>query len=175
MRLVLDVEEILREFHYSCLTFGGSTDMLLFEDENLLGAVAVFDSPDILLSNWSSVQQSFLESNAPHLRRAAEKSWNCYMVLLCPEPIAKDLESSLAVIEEDFASTRKIARCGLSTKEDVRRALLPLLPLQQVVTVGDDMQPDLQSRLTELPPDALAALFGNSSPSEIAAMLLEEK
>ena len=79
------------------------------------------------------------------------------------------------MIEEDFVSTRKIARCGLSTKEDVRRALLPLLPLQQIVTVGGDMQPDLRSRLTELPSDALAALFGTSSPPEIAAMLLEEK
>ena len=175
MRLVLDVEEILQESHYSCLTSDSSIDMLLFEDENLLGAVAVFESPEILLAKWVSVQQSFLESNAPHLRRAAEKSWNCYMVLLCPEPIAKELESRLAVIEEDFVSTRKIARCGLSTKEDVRRALLPLLPLQQIVTVGGNMQPDLRSRLTELPSDALAALFGTSSPPEIAAMLLEEK
>jgi hypothetical protein len=61
MRLMLDVEEILRESDYACIAFGDGDDMLLFEDENLLGVVATFESAEGLLENWTSIQQSFLE------------------------------------------------------------------------------------------------------------------
>jgi len=78
-------------------------------------------------------------------------------------------------IEEDLERTRKIAACGLTTRDDVVTALLPLLPLQyQPLLDSEDL--DLTRRLrkriaTIAPTAANAALDDAVSPAEVVRIL----
>ena len=79
----------------------------------------------------------------------------------------------LLSIEEDFQSTRKIAQSNLMSPADVTRALLPLLPIQNLVELRQD---DPLARLRDRVGDkVMAALERIKSTDELASVFLNLK
>ena len=110
------------------------------------------------------------------MRSVPLKAWNAYSVFLTREDL-KDafLQAAFVAIEENFQGTRKIARAGLISHTDVVRALFPLLPIQNRVTLAsEDLFNRLQNRV-ELPKRSLVSLLKGVDSKEITKILLEEE
>lgn len=168
MFLVHEAEQLLTQAGYSCQFKAGNESLLYFEDECLLGAVASFDTVSTLISEWAKVQSDFLHANSAQLRRATEKAWNCYTLLLSPETPSPEHAVALAAIEEDFVATRKVARGGILTATDLQRAIMTLLPLQATPVMDERLTPDLASRLSDLPDEVVQMILGDGSAQDIA-------
>lgn len=176
MVLIDEAQIILNEAGYKTKYPAEMDNVFYFEDRSLLGFVAVCSSVDELIQNWREKEGEFLKRHARRLRDVPQKAWNAYSVFLTREEI-KDtrMRAKLLTIEEDFQGTRKIARVGLVSHADVVRALFPLLPIQNRVTlVSEDLFMRLRDRV-ELPQRLLLALFKGVDSKEIARILLEEE
>ena len=149
------------------------TEVLYFEDDSLFGSINVFDNVDALLSNWQRRQEDFLKINAIRIRNSP-KAWNAYSIFLTPSGCGNEERTKLLAIEEDFRGTRKIARSSVFTRQDLIRALLPLLPIQYLVTLisGDSMKM-LRTRLN-LSEVEKSTLLGEYTPREVVSIFLGE-
>lgn len=167
-------EVLLRSVGYETWTWpGGSVPVVCFENATIVGFLHVFESGESLLATWQQVQQVTLARHAATLRAAGAKAWNVYALFMTggSDPsLARRIER----IEEDFAMTRKIARAGLRTTSDLRRALLPLMPVLSAPVIGGaDYRARLRARLSDVPDDAVAAFLGGASGSDVARILLD--
>lgn len=145
-----------------------------FEDNSVLGVVFVYENGPALLGSWADDQQGFLTANASKLRGAPNKAWNLYSVFLTPSEAQEAETHQIALIEEDFRATRKIAKANVATNHDATIALLPLLPLQNEVSLGvPDVEKDLKERL-ELSPAAWEALIDRKDPKLLARVLVKD-
>ena len=175
MPLSQQVNDILSASGYSVERADRAGDELHFEDYSLFGYVRVYESVRSLLDNWRTDQDRFLSSHAPFLRKAQHKAWNCYAIYLTEAELETNLKLRLLEIEEDFVSTRKIARTGVTTEDAVRRALYSLLPLQNSVAAKVNTgESDLTARLHDWPSEAIKALFGLGTAEDIIELLLEK-
>jgi outer membrane protein TolC len=78
-------------------------------------------------------------------------------------------------IEEDFALTRKIARAGVRTQDDLERTLLPLTAIRAQPLISEtDFEDRLRARLKDVSPSVLAAFLGTAPPEEVARILAEK-
>jgi hypothetical protein len=149
----------------------------LFEDDALLGFVHVSESADAIIDGWRALQDHFLRRNARNLTASGKKSWNLYSVFLTESPATSQQQHFLLRIEEDFTSTRKVARAGLVAVSDVCAALLPLIPLQRAVALPQDYS---TAKLRELlqpvfPGQTLEAFLSDDQPLTAAEALLSER
>jgi hypothetical protein len=150
MSILDDARKLLESVGYSTIS-GQTNDTFSFEDSALLGFVWGAPSVDALLEGWQRRQDDFLSLRNRELRRAREKSWNVYAVLLTEDEPEEKQFAELAAIEEDFRGTRKIARGGLRATFQISRALLPLLPIQNSLSLGDiDATSRLRARLSSI-------------------------
>jgi hypothetical protein len=109
------------------------------------------------------------------LRRAGQKAWNTYVVLLASSEADYGASVGLSAIEEDLAGTRKIARAGIADIADLREALLPLLPLQSAPVLEPvDVLAEIRQRATELPARAVDA-FLSTADDAVVIQILEEQ
>ena len=139
---------------------------IAFEDEVVTGLVCIFATPESLIADWQSAELSLLKRFAHNLRQAGEKSWNVYCVFLCNATATEDQERPVRWIEEDLNRTRKIAACGIGTRDDLIRALLPLLPLQHQPSVEmDDATERLRSRIQAIVGVAHDVVLDGSVPA----------
>ena len=176
MSLLRDIDTVLQNAGYRVLSSASNPAILYFEDHSLVGLVAAYPTTDDLLSNWRKTQDTFLQGHAMVLRAAAQKAWNCYTVHLTQEGARPDQLQHLFNIEEDFTSTRKIARAGITTQTDVSRALYPLLPVQNLVQMHTSSEAaDLGVRLHDWPAPAITALLGNARFDDVLELLLGEE
>lgn len=78
-------------------------------------------------------------------------------------------------IEEDLEKTRKIAACGVASREELLRALLPVLPLQyQPVLRPENVTERLESRIRNIAPTAFDFVLDQSvHPAEVVKLLGE--
>jgi len=144
-----------------------------FEDANLLGGGFVYENVDELLQGWESRQDRFLAEYAGRLRAVPDKLWNIYTVHLTAEACLSSKATALFNVEENFRGTRKLARAGIISKEQVQSALLALLPIQSLVEVGNqDANQIARERLSAIHP-AFRSLFDDVTPAELAARLWE--
>jgi hypothetical protein len=175
MDIATQAEIALRRAGYETwLWTGVSPAVTCFENAALIGFVHVFSSVEELLARWEAAQQAVLFRHSAALRAAGAKAWNVYSVFLAEE---KALTNRRAVerIEENFALTRKIARDGVRTQDDVERALLPLAAVKAQPILSDtDFQDRLRSRLKNVSADVLAAFLGAASAEEVARILAEK-
>lgn len=144
-----------------------------FEDANILGVLHVLDSVDQILSDWESLQDRFLQENAPRLVIDPFKAWNCYSAFITSGPPGKDDASKLFAIEENFRGTRKLVRAGVTNRTEVEAALAPLLPLRRLLTLEPE---NIRVRLAERLGDSsspLQGLLSDTDIEKIAAALLE--
>ena len=174
MSLQQHVERCLRTEGYRIQTSAERPSTIYFEDYSLFGFCTVYESAGSLLEGWNRNQDEFLKKNAPFLRHADRKAWNCYTVHLTQARPTDAESQALFGIEEDFASTRKIARANLATEIDVQCALYPLIPIQNLLkmqTARSDL--DIAQRFHDWPDAALKALLGDGTAEDITELLLE--
>ena len=76
-------------------------------------------------------------------------------------------------IEEDLERTRKIAACGIASREELVRVLLPVLPLQyQPELRAEDVTERLRRRIAAIAPNVVeVALDEAVSPVEVVRIL----
>jgi hypothetical protein len=171
MPLFEEARTILEKEGYQTLPAKEGTNVFYFEDDVLLGFVAVHRTGDSIVTNWQREQDAFLQSNAGRLRPAAQKAWNVYSVFLTPESCTSTIRAALIKIEEDFTSTRKIARSGLTNPTEITRALLPLLRIQKRPTPGlENLRTRLQERLN-MGDEEVSLLLQPSKVADIVKMV----
>jgi hypothetical protein len=172
MDIGTQTEIILREAGFETWPWsGGVVPVTCFEDAAVAGFVHLFGSAQDLLARWEQAQYATLNRHSVPLRSAGAKAWNVYTIFLAeggtPE-IARHIER----IEEDFSMARKIARGDIRSVDDLRAALLPLLPIQGQPSLGESHYSErLRSRLRELPPAVVEAFIGPASAADVAHML----
>lgn len=158
---------------YSVAPMGGE---LRFEDISILGFVVEFSTVEQLLDGWQQVQDRFLRESAVALRRDRRKAWNVYSVLLTPERASREQSRALVSVEEDFQSTRKLARAGIATDGDVEEGVAALLPIRHRVSLSSENALELlQSRLVTLPSDAVRLLLAGGSGENFADALVRDE
>jgi hypothetical protein len=150
------MQAVLQEANFTThLTSINRSAVVHFEDDTLMGFGCIFDEPDELLRRWKTSETSLLTRYAPTLRLAGDKAWNVYSVFLCGSVSDPLTSRQVRWIEEDLDRTRKIAACGISTRDDLMRALLPILPLQyQAVLRPEDVTERLKRRILNIAPKA---------------------
>jgi hypothetical protein len=157
------------------LTSMDRSSIVCFEDDTVAGFGLVFDSPELLLEHWKVKETALLKRYAPSLRVAGEKAWNIYCLFVCAAPADLIQSREVRWIEEDLERTRKIAACGVRSREDLMRALLPVLPLQyQPQLRPEDVTERLESRIRVILPKAPHIVLDQSvSLAEVVKLLGE--
>jgi hypothetical protein len=175
MDIATQVEIVLREAGYETWPWTGvSPAVTCFENSAVIGFVHVFSSADELLARWEAAQQTVLSRHSATLRAAGTKAWNVYSVFLA-EKQAPTQQRAVERIEENFALTRKIARAGVRTQDDVESALLPLTVVKAQPILSDtDFQDRLRARLQDVSEDVLTAFLGTTNAEEVAKILAEK-
>lgn len=172
--LFSSVQVVLREAGFTMrLTSVDRSPIACFEDDTLMGFACVFDDPAGLLTRWKTTEMSLLTRHAASLRAAGEKAWNVYCIFLCGSAVDSTLNRQVRWIEEDLERTRKIAACGLASREDLVRALLPVLPLQhQPALRQEDATERLQRRIRAITPKAWNIVLDEAvSAAEVVRLL----
>ena len=148
-----------------------------FEDDAVMGFVCLFEDVTSLLHDWRNLETKLLTRHASSLQRAGDKTWNVYSIFLSPGP-ANDVQArEVRWIEEDLERTRKLAACGLSSREDVITALLPLLPIQrqpQLDSEDFDLTQRLGKRIASIAPEGAKAVLNNEVAPAVVVRLLGE-
>lgn len=173
MRILEHARELLGHNGYQVsMEANDRQPQLLFENLSVFGFVVDFGSTQELVAGWAATQEQFLRRYSRALQLHPTKAWNAYGVFLTAEKGNPVATSQLGAIEEDFNATRKIARAGVATSDDVRRALAPLLTVSHArVLEGVNVEKRVGSLL---PPALRSALIDDQSPQLIADLLEEE-
>ena len=176
MDILEEAHAILSSAKYQTRRSETSASLMYFEDHTLYGFVSVCQNLQMIIENWESSQDAFLATYAECFRNAPRKSWNAYSIFLTAEKCLSDADRvEVRKIEEDFRSTRKIVGCGLNSQSDIKRALLPLLPVTNIVPLApEDLIKRLKERLSMLSDTQAAALLNNSEAEYLVSLLLEE-
>jgi hypothetical protein len=168
------MQGVLREARFTTrLASVERSPIVCFEDDTLMGFGCVFDDPGSLLSRWKATEMSILTRFAANFRAAGEKAWNVYCIFLCSSAADSIENRQVRWIEEDLEHTRKIAGCGLASREDLVRILLPLLPLQyQPALHTEDVTERLQRRIRTIAPRASEVVLDEAvSAAEVVRLL----
>lgn len=175
MSLLTDTELILSEAGYACSRSAVLAEAIEFEDDTLLGFVSFYESVEALLLNWRPDLDRFLTHHAVVLRGATQKVWNCYSAFLTSAGnIATDERSLLWKVEEDFTSSRKIARSNVRTIPDIRSALLPILPIANLLSLPRlPNRAEIAAGLRSLQPGIRNRLLAGDAARQIANTLVE--
>jgi hypothetical protein len=174
MNLLYEAQLILEEANYY-VRAGTKEDTCFFEDQSLYGFIIVSPTVADILGRWETEQDAFLKAHADTIRANPGKAWNAYSVFLTWEHSSENAnaaEIKLLQIEEDFRGTRKIAGSGVVSPDDVRRALRPLLPIENKVKMTSAFPPKLEDKLSFLSQAEISALLTKGVPEVIAASLL---
>jgi len=175
MDIATQVEIVLRGTGYETWPWTGvSPAVICFENAALIGFVHVFSSAEELLARWEAAQQTVLSRHGAVLRAAGAKAWNVYSVFLAEEH-SPTQQRAVERIEENFSLTRKIARAGVRTQDDIERALLPLTAVKAQPILSDtDFEDRLRARLKDVSGDVLMAFLGATNAEEVAKILVEK-
>jgi hypothetical protein len=144
----------------------------VFENGTVIGFVLTYDHASDLIHHWERDSNRVVADFQLMLRRAGQKAWNAYVVLLAREANDDHTSVALSAIEEDLVGTRKIARAGLKDSGDVRAALLPLLPLQSAPKLeAVDMISEIRLRTTEIPQRSIEAFLSSADESVVLQVM----
>ena len=173
MDLIREAKVVLENNGYS-VEISSQENILYFEDISVLGFLSVYQDVHSIVAGWEKDQDEFLKQHASCIRNAQAKAWNVYSIFLTREDSPPQKKTELVRIEEDFRSTRKIARCNLKTRQDLTRCLLSLLPIQHSITMmPEDLILRLRSRLS-LSSALTDMLLGDATSDDILRGLSEE-
>ena len=155
----------------------------LFEDPYGIVALHVYDTWRQLRDHWNVAQGLLVDEISAHLTRPEPKLWEGYLVLLTGGPTLDDERREVDQLRYDTNRLRKLVATGyeLETLNDVRNALLPLLPLDvdSSLLTGSGLLDRLPELLAEHRIDpsvtatVVAAFLGNESMVEKLHQLRE--
>jgi hypothetical protein len=149
---------------------------LTFESETVLGFIVAYEDCTQLLDGWRADMDALVTENQLGLRRALSKAWNTYTLFLAAAAANYGEKVALSKIEEDLVGTRKLARAGIADLEDLRAALLPLLPIQNAPHLeAVDMSAEIRLRTTELPTHVVDAFLAPRAQETAVAQIFEEE
>jgi hypothetical protein len=152
----------------------GDRTILAFEGTTVIGFVAFYSSVGDLIARWQADSSIIVDAHRLSLRLAQSKAWNTYMIFLTDALPSDPETASLIAIEEDLTGTRKIARAGIRSTDDVQSALLPLLPIQNAPRLeAIDMKAEIAIRTSGLSPSLMEAFLSNT-PETVVAQRLED-
>jgi hypothetical protein len=175
MDLRLESESILENSGYRVRESLEDLPMIYFEDSSLVGFISIEPSCQGLLKTWKTKQDAFLQNNAQRFRSASYKAWNAYSVFLTDDTCSAEEKNELRLIEEDFRGTRKIAVANLVTREDLRRALYPLLPIQNLMSLQGRNASDLLFERLPLTESQKTAFLTDESAEQFVKHLIDEE
>lgn len=172
MDIPSQTEILLRDAgYYTASWSGGLLPVVVFENQAVAGFAHVFPNGEALLKGWVEAQRLVLDRYALALRGAGQKAWNVYSVFLAETATADEVRI-IERIDEDFALTRKIARANLQSTDELRAALLPLLPIQSRVGMEPSHYNELlRNRLKDVPSPVVEAFLGAAGAPDVAHML----
>ena len=109
----------------------------LFEDPYSIVALLVYENWGELRDTWTDAQGSLTELISANVRRGEPKAWDGYLVVLTSASAGAET-SIVDQIRYDVTRVRKLVATAddLLELSDVRRILLPLLPLRSGLTVS---------------------------------------
>jgi hypothetical protein len=173
--ILLRSAQILRTVGFATMrTTFKERQALLFEDQTVIGFILPYASTKDLLQRWADDSRAAVAQYQFGLRRAGQKAWNAYIVLLAAGEIASPNSAALSAIEEDLVGTRKIARGGIDDESSLRNALLSLLPLQAAPMLeAVDIPAEVRQRTTELPSRAVDAFLSRVEEAVVLQVLEE--
>jgi hypothetical protein len=167
---------LLREARFTThLDLMDKSSIVCFEDDVITGFGRVFEDPASLVQSWKATEMSLLLRYAKSLHTAQEKAWNVYCIFLCGPSASSPEARQIRWIEEDLERTRKVAACGISSREELINVLLPVLPLQyQPLLTVEDVTERLLARIRTIAPKASEVVLNNSvSATEIVRLIGE--
>jgi hypothetical protein len=174
---MIDLSKIVQEqlFHagYS-VGLGDDADapFIMFENASVLGFVLFYPDAGALIERWRGSSERVLKAAQFALRRAEEKSWNTYLLLLAEGSGTYGQSITLGTIEEDLVGTRKIARAGIASVDDAHAALLPLLPIQNAPQLDAvDMPTEIRLRTSELGSNLVEAFLSGATEATLSQLL----
>lgn len=125
----------------------------VFEDRYGIVAVCVFNSWGSLVQDWPVAQGQLVALMSETLRRPEPKAWEGYLVLMTPGLMPLGDRTLINRMRADTNRVRKLVADGdeLSTLEDIRTFLLPLVPLEmdESLSGGKDLLESLPELLQE--------------------------
>ena len=169
-----EIISILQDDGYRVQENFDGISALYFEDSTIMGFASIEENHYAILQNWKRSQDEFLRLNAKSLRSSPVKAWNAYSIFLTAASCSEEEKRELYLIEEDFQGTRKIARSEVLTRDDLTRALYPILAIRNIAPLR--MEEPLERLWTKvsLPPKVRDAFLSESSPEELADLLLAD-
>lgn len=175
MDIASQTEILLRDAGYETWVWTGPlAPVVLFESQTVAGFVHVFADGQTLLNTWFEAQRQTLDRHALVLRGAGDKAWNIYAVFLAGTATLEEVRE-IERLDEDFALTRKIGRANLQTSDELRTALLPLLPIQSSgVAEAPRFEDLLRGRVKNVPEKVVEAFLGPAKAPDVAHMLETE-
>lgn len=151
--VIAEVDAVLQKSNYAVKDTADIREItveqaVLAEDEFGIVFVIVTDTAQDIANHWADYQAQLVDYLNTKLTKLDPKIWEAYMVLLTPSITPRDLFSQLERIRLDTSRIRKLVVTGeqLNALSDVSRALLPVLPLQDI----DAARPEI-SLLESLP------------------------
>jgi len=172
MNIMHYARAVLEEAKYDTFEQSPTEDVFYFEDNSVLGFVKNCESVSTILSSWESIQDSFLKQYALRLRSETNKSWNVYSIYLSKDECSEEQKRKIFEIEENFRGTRKLVRTGIKSRSDIRNALLPLLPIQNLLSLRtEDIEQRLRERLSPDGSNPLVELLGPKTVKELTRNL----
>jgi hypothetical protein len=108
----------------------------LFEDPYGIVALQLYETWDQLIQDWHVAQGQLVDLISEHLSRPEPKAWEGYLVVFTTGLLTGEDRTSVVNLRYDTNRVRKLVATGeeLETLDDVRTALLPLLPLDLEAT-----------------------------------------
>lgn len=138
----------------------------IFEDFYGIIALHIYNAWGQLTEDWPVAQGQLVDLISEHLTRPEPKAWEGYLALFTIGPSMMDDRTSVVELRYDTNRVRKLVSTGedLQTLDDVRTALLPLLPL--------DAEPPSAARagVLDLLPDLMA---DEELPRELIEVLVD--
>ena len=110
-----------------------ATASRVYEDAYSIVCVAVYETWADLSSRWIEDQSHLVGLISEFFAQTEAKAWDGYLVLLTPSVVPTTDRLSAIGIQRNTLYLRKLLADGgeLRTVNDVRRVLLPLLPLEK--------------------------------------------
>jgi hypothetical protein len=137
----------------------------VFEDAYSVAALLVYETWGELRDTWTNAQGTLTELISANIRQGEPKAWDGYLVVLTPASSATEA-SLVDQIRYDVTRVRKLVATAddLLELNDVRRILLPLLPLEA------SLAERVPQSAIDLIPELLAA---KGTPEQFGRALVE--
>lgn len=172
-RIIDEVVAVLTESDYRAFVIDlDESKFVAFENSTLFGFVMVYSTVAELIESWTEDKDQLIRKYSNKLLSSGSKAWNVYNVFLTSEHCTDIQFHALQDIEEDLAETRKIARSNIETADDVRAALLSLLPFSYIPKLPPlNIKEEIALRAQEVPQSALQAFFQDQDVEDVARIL----